>query len=54
LLTVLFTDMVGWTATAAAMGDSRGRELIAEHHRIVRSHLARFRGKEVDTAGDGS
>jgi class 3 adenylate cyclase len=53
LATVLFTDIVGSTARAAALGDSRWRELLEEHHRLVRSQLTRFRGREVDTAGDG-
>jgi pimeloyl-ACP methyl ester carboxylesterase len=53
LVTVLFTDMVSSTETAAALGDSRWRDLVREHHRIIRGELARFRGREVDTAGDG-
>jgi class 3 adenylate cyclase len=53
LATVLFTDIVDSTARAAELGDRAWREVVVEHHEIVRSHLARFRGKEVDTAGDG-
>ena len=53
LSTVMFTDMVDSTARAAAMGDARWRELLREHHTIVRRQLVRFRGREVDTAGDG-
>jgi class 3 adenylate cyclase/streptogramin lyase len=53
LVTVLFTDIVGSTQIASEMGDPRWRELLARHHRIVRSHLRRFGGKEIDTAGDG-
>jgi class 3 adenylate cyclase len=53
LATVLFTDVVGSTATAAELGDRRWRELLERHHDAVRSQLARFRGREVDTAGDG-
>ncbi len=53
LTTVLFTDIVGSTARAAALGDSRWRALLEEHHRAVRAQLARFRGSEIDTAGDG-
>ena len=53
LATVLFTDIVGSTETAADLGDRRWRELLEEHHRRVRGQLARFRGTEVDTAGDG-
>jgi len=51
--TVLFTDIVDATAQAAALGDHAWRELVQRHHEIVREQLARFRGKEVDTAGDG-
>ena len=53
LVTVLFTDIVGATAHAAELGDARWRALLAQHHALIRSQLARFRGKELDTAGDG-
>jgi class 3 adenylate cyclase len=53
LATVLFTDIVNGTAKAAELGDRRWGELIEAHHAIVRRELARFRGAEVDTAGDG-
>jgi class 3 adenylate cyclase len=53
LATVLFTDIVGSTARQAEIGDQRWQQLIQEHHRIVRGCLARFRGRELDTAGDG-
>ena len=53
LATVLFTDIVNGTAKAAELGDARWRALIESHHAIVRRELARFRGTEVDTAGDG-
>jgi class 3 adenylate cyclase len=53
LVTVLFTDIVGSTAKAAALGDRRWRELLEEHHRLVRLELDRFGGREIDTAGDG-
>jgi class 3 adenylate cyclase len=53
LATVLFSDIVGSTARAAELGDVRWRELLAEHHARVRRQLARFRGVEIDTAGDG-
>jgi class 3 adenylate cyclase len=53
LQTVLFTDIVGSTARAAALGDRRWRHLLAEHHAAVRRQLTRFGGREVDTAGDG-
>ncbi|MGH2491901.1 MAG: adenylate/guanylate cyclase domain-containing protein [Candidatus Limnocylindria bacterium] len=53
LATVLFTDIIGSTERAAALGDRRWRDLLAEHHRLVRRALERFRGREIDTAGDG-
>ncbi len=53
LTTVLFTDLVGSTARAAEIGDSAWRELLGRHHATVRRELTRFRGSEVDTAGDG-
>jgi class 3 adenylate cyclase len=53
LATVLFTDIVGSTERAAALGDRRWRELVTQHHALVRHELARHRGREIDTAGDG-
>jgi len=53
LTTVLFTDLVGSTERAAELGDRGWRELLATHHALVRRELARFRGEERDTAGDG-
>jgi class 3 adenylate cyclase len=53
LATVLFTDIVGSTARQAELGDLRWQQLVHEHHRLVRGLLARFRGRELDTAGDG-
>ena len=53
LTTVLFTDIVGSTERAAALGDRAWRDLLARHHAAVRRELARFRGQELDTAGDG-
>jgi class 3 adenylate cyclase len=53
LATILFTDIVGSTAKAAAIGDARWRELLETHHRLIRRQLSRFRGRELDTAGDG-
>jgi class 3 adenylate cyclase len=53
LATVLFTDIVNSTAVAARLGDGGWRELVERHYAIVRSLLARYRGVEVDTAGDG-
>jgi class 3 adenylate cyclase len=52
LATVMFTDIVGSTERAAE-GDRAWRELLQSHHELVRRQLVRFRGKEVDTAGDG-
>jgi pimeloyl-ACP methyl ester carboxylesterase len=53
LATVLFTDIVQASEKAASLGDRAWRELLERHHAIVRRQLARFRGNEVDTAGDG-
>jgi class 3 adenylate cyclase len=53
LVTILFTDIAGATERAAQIGDARWHEVLATHHRLVRQQLARFRGREVDTAGDG-
>ena len=53
LATVLFTDIVASTGHAARLGDRRWRDLVSEHHRLIRHQLARFRGREIDTAGDG-
>lgn len=53
LSTVLFTDIVAGTERAAQLGDAAWRDLLARHHAVVRRELARFKGKEVDTAGDG-
>jgi class 3 adenylate cyclase len=53
LATVLFTDIVGSTQRAVELGDRRWRELLEAHNEAVRVQLVRFRGHEVDTAGDG-
>ena len=53
LATVLFTDIVGSTERAAALGDRAWRNLLERHHQVVRRELERFRGREIDTAGDG-
>jgi class 3 adenylate cyclase len=53
LATVLFTDICDSTRHAVDLGDRRWRELLAQHHGLVREQLGRFRGSEVDTAGDG-
>jgi class 3 adenylate cyclase len=53
LLTIMFTDIVDATATAAGVGDRRWRDLLARHDEEVRKELARFDGREVKTVGDG-
>ena len=53
LATVLFTDIVGSSEKAASLGDRAWRDLLKRHHELVRRQLVRFRGTEVDTAGDG-
>jgi class 3 adenylate cyclase len=53
LATIMFTDIVGSTAQAAEIGDSRWRELLDRHDAIVRGELDRFQGKEVKHTGDG-
>jgi class 3 adenylate cyclase len=53
LQTVLFTDIVGSSEKLAALGDRAWRDLLERHHRFVRGVLARWRGREIDTAGDG-
>jgi class 3 adenylate cyclase len=53
LATVLFTDIVGSTERAAALGDRKWRDLLEGYYALARRELARFRGREVDTAGDG-
>ena len=53
LATVLFTDIVGSTDRASAHGDREWKDLVEQHHSRVRALIARFRGQEVDTAGDG-
>jgi class 3 adenylate cyclase len=53
LATVLFTDIVGSTDRVASLGDKRWRALLDAHDRIVRDQIRRFRGKEINTTGDG-
>jgi class 3 adenylate cyclase len=53
LTTVLFSDIVGSTATAASLGDRRWRSLLDSHDRTVRELLRQSRGKEINTTGDG-
>ncbi|HKV69461.1 MAG TPA: adenylate/guanylate cyclase domain-containing protein [Gaiellales bacterium] len=53
LATLMFTDIVGSTEQTAVLGDAGWRELLAQHHGVVRRELSRFHGVEHDTAGDG-
>jgi class 3 adenylate cyclase len=53
LATVLFTDIAGSTEAAANLGDRRWRELLEGHHAMVRRKITEYRGREIDTAGDG-
>jgi pimeloyl-ACP methyl ester carboxylesterase len=53
LATVLFTDIVGSTEHLARVGDKAWRGLLDRHHAMVRKEFATFRGREVNTAGDG-
>ena len=53
LATVLFTDIVGSTERAASAGDASWKTLLERHHEVVRALLGRYRGREIDTAGDG-
>ncbi len=53
LATILFTDIVGSTERAMALGDRRWRELLEQYYGVARRELSRFRGREIDTAGDG-
>lgn len=53
LSTVMFTDIVGSTEVAARLGDRAWRELLGRHHALARTEIARFRGREINTSGDG-
>jgi pimeloyl-ACP methyl ester carboxylesterase/class 3 adenylate cyclase len=53
LATILFTDIVSSTPQAAAMGDHRWRQFREQHDRVTRAQLARFRGREIESLGDG-
>lgn len=53
LATIVFTDIVGSTARAAALGDQRWRSVLDAHDDVVRAQLRRFGGKEIKTTGDG-
>jgi class 3 adenylate cyclase len=51
--TSLFTDIVGSTEQAVALGDAAWADLLERHHSVVRQHIGRFSGEEMDTSGDG-
>ncbi|HSI79435.1 MAG TPA: adenylate/guanylate cyclase domain-containing protein [Solirubrobacterales bacterium] len=53
LATVVFTDIVGSTELAAELGDAEWRRVLEAHRRMVRSEIEEFRGREVNTTGDG-
>jgi class 3 adenylate cyclase len=53
LATVPFTDLVGSTEHASALGDERWTELLDRHRRLIRTHVARYHGREIDSVGDG-
>src|SRR5690606_33980809 len=53
LATVLFTDIAGSPDLAARLGDAAWHDLLERHHAMVRRELGRYRGVELDTAGDG-
>jgi pimeloyl-ACP methyl ester carboxylesterase len=53
LATVMFTDIVESTARAAAAGDRQWRDLLSSYYTVARREVTRFRGREIDTAGDG-
>jgi class 3 adenylate cyclase len=50
---VLFTDLVGSTERATALGDAAWSSLLGRHNDVIRAELVRFQGEEIDTAGDG-
>jgi pimeloyl-ACP methyl ester carboxylesterase len=53
LVTLLFVDLVGSTERASDLGDRRWADLLAQYHAVVRREIGQFRGREIDTAGDG-
>src|SRR5437588_3093195 len=53
LATILFTDLVGSTELAGRVGDRAWRDLLARHQQVIADELRRFRGREIDTTGDG-
>ena len=53
LATVMFTDIIGSTSKGAELGDRAWKDVVERHHAVIRAMLRRYRGSEVDTAGDG-
>jgi len=53
LMTILFTDIVGSTETAAATGDAAWRRTLDRHDELVRRYVNRFQGREIKSTGDG-
>jgi class 3 adenylate cyclase len=53
VLTMVMTDIVNSTQTAARIGDAAWKQRLGDHNRIVRRPLERFHGREIDTTGDG-
>src|SRR5262245_4713260 len=53
LASILFTDIVGATGRVLELGDRAWKDLLTQHHLLVREELARHRGREIDSAGDG-
>ena len=53
LATILFVDIVGSTERVAELGDAAWRHLLYTYYTVARKEIARFRGREMDTAGDG-
>jgi class 3 adenylate cyclase len=51
--TILMSDIVDSTRTASRLGAERWKQVLAEHNRLIRAQLDRFRGREVNTTGDG-
>jgi class 3 adenylate cyclase len=52
LATILFTDIVSSTRHASELGDENWQKLLEQHHALVRSEIAHFSGREIETAGD--
>jgi class 3 adenylate cyclase len=51
--TLVMSDIVDSTLTATRLGDAAWKQVLAEHNRIIRTQFDRFRGREVNTTGDG-